>query len=236
MGVDQTRVVVGTSGWAYKEWKGIFYPSDLPAAKMLAYFAERFSGVEVNNSFYRMPKEDMLRKWTEQVPSHFTFVLKASQSITHFRRLKDVEQPVSFLIEQSAALGAHRGPIYYQLPPNMKKDLSRLKDFLALLPPEPPTVMEFRHESWFADDVYDALRSSGVAFLVSEADEESTPFVSTADWGYVRLRKSAYGPSELDGWAERVQSQSWKTAYVFFKHEDEARGPAFATDFLKLLP
>src|SRR5581483_3446749 len=191
------------------------------------------SAVEINNTFYRMPKQEVLRSWAEQVPADFTFVLKASQAITHFRRLKDVEQPVSYLLEQSEALGAHRGPIYFQLPPNMKKDLPRLQDFLTLLPSEPPTVIEFRHESWFADDVYEALRASNVAFLVSEGDEESTPFVSTADWGYLRLRRSAYGPSELDSWAERVQSQGWSTAYVFFKHEDEARGPAFAGDFIK---
>ncbi len=235
MGPDRTRVIVGTSGYSYKEWKGVFYPEKLPASEMLRFYGERFETVEINNTFYRMPKAEMLRKWTEQVPPEFTFVLKASQSITHFRRLKEVEQPVSFLLEQSSALGTHRGPIYYQLPPNMKKVLSRLKDFVALLPPEPPTVVEFRHDSWFSDDVYETLRAANVAFLVSEADDESTPFVSTADWGYVRLRRSSYGPSELDAWAERILGQGWDSAFVMFKHEDEAKGPGFARDFLKIL-
>jgi uncharacterized protein YecE (DUF72 family) len=216
--------------------KGIFYPSDLPASKMLPYYAERFKTVEINNTFYRMPKEEMLRKWTEQVPADFTFVLKASQSITHFKRLKEVEQPVSYLLEQARALGSHLGPIFYQLPPNMKKDLARLQEFLGLLPPLPRSALEFRHESWFADDVYDALRAANIAICISDADDESTPVVSTADWGYLRLRRSAYDSAALDSWTERVLSQGWTTAFTFFKHEDEARGPAFANDFLKLLP
>ncbi len=234
-GLEGTCVHVGTSAYSIKEWKGIFYPIDLPASEMLRFYAQHFQTVEINNTFYRMPKPEMFQKWNEQVPPEFKFILKASQRITHIKRLKDVADSVSYLFETAATLGDRLGGVFFQTPPNFKKDMGRLTDFLALLPPRQRCAFEFRHETWFSDDVYEALRGANAALCIADADDECTPFVSTADWGYVRLRRTLYTPADLDPWAERVRSQGWNTAYVFFKHEDEARGPMFAGDFIKLL-
>jgi uncharacterized protein YecE (DUF72 family) len=228
------KIAVGTSGFSYKEWKGTFYPAGMPESAMLRFYGERFSTVEINNTFYRMPKKEMLEKWPPQVPPGFTFVLKASQRITHIRRLKDVSEEVKFFFEQAAGLGEQLGPVLFQLPPTSRKDLARLDAFLETLPPH-PCAMEFRHQSWLADDVYAALHGHNVALCVADTDEESTPLVATADWGYLRLRGTDYPADELGKWAKRVTSQDWSAAYVFFKHEDEGRGPALAQDFLQVL-
>lgn len=226
---------MGTSGFSYKEWKGTFYPAKLPESAMLPYYAERFGTVEINNTFYRMPKREMLEKWPTQVPPSFTFVLKAAQRITHIRRLKDVADDVKYFFEQAAVLGPQLGPVLFQLPPNAKKDLERLQAFLDTLPAGRPAAMEFRNATWLSEDVYDALRSHNVALCIADTDEETTPFIPTADWGYLRLRGTDYPVTELSRWAQRVTGQDWSAAYVFFKHEDEGRGPALAQDFLKLL-
>ena len=229
------QIAVGTSGFSYKEWKGTFYPEKMPGAAMLRYYGERFGTVEINNTFYRMPKKEVLEKWPGQVPDSFTFILKASQRITHIKRLKDVESEVAYFFEQAAVLGAQLGPVLFQLPPYSKKDLGRLEDFLGTLPANRPAAMEFRNETWLSDDVYTALRDHNVALCIADTDDETTPFVATADLGYLRLRGTDYPADELAKWAERVTSQDWSTAYVFFKHEDEGRGPALAQDFLKAL-
>lgn len=228
------RVRAGTSGWSYKEWKGPFYPEKLPNDDMLRFYAERFSSVEVNNTFYRMPKGDVIAAWAEQVPADFRFVLKASQRITHFGRLKDVAEPVEYLAKAAARLGDKQGPFLLQLPPNMKKDVPRLRDFLALLPPR-ACALEFRHPTWFDDEVYETLRARGAAFVVADTGEEGDPpFVATADWGYLRLRREAYDDAALASWHERMRSTTWSEAYVFFKHEDAGTGPKLAARFLSL--
>jgi uncharacterized protein YecE (DUF72 family) len=235
------RVLVGTSGYSYKEWKGSFYPEELKEAEMLRFYAQRFRTVEINNTFYRMPGKEMLEKWTGAVPDDFTFVLKASRRITHERRLTgDVADSVAYLFSTAEVLGPRLGPIFFQLPPFLKKDVARLKDFLALLPPDRKVAFEFRHESWFDDEVFDALRAGRAALCSADTDrsgEEGAPLVPTAPWGYLRLRRQDYDDAALARWAERIQAQPWEQAFVFFKHEEGAPliWPAISR-FLKLFP
>ena len=227
------RVRAGTSGFSYKEWKGSFYPEDLPAARMLAYYSERLPAVEINNTFYRMPKPALLEGWSAEVAPEFRFVLKASQRITHFKRLKEAGDEVAYFFSVAATLGERLGPALFQLPPNLKKDLPRLEAFLETLPPGAKAAFEFRHASWFEDDVFAALRSRGAALCLAEDEELATPVVATADWGYLRLRRQDYGDADVAAWAARVQAQSWSEAYVFFKHEDAGSGPRLAAQFLE---
>jgi uncharacterized protein YecE (DUF72 family) len=226
------RVLTGTSGFSYKEWKGSFYPEDLSADEMLSYYARRLPAVEINNTFYRMPKAELLASWAEQVPDGFRFVLKASQRITHFKRLKDVGEEVGYFLRVAATLGDRLGPILFQLPPNLKKDLPRLSAFLDLLPAATRAALEFRHASWFEDDVFEALRTHGAALCIAEDEELAAPTVATAGWGYLRLRRPDYGEAEVGAWAERVRAQEWDEAYVFFKHEDAGAGPRLASEML----
>jgi uncharacterized protein YecE (DUF72 family) len=232
------NLYVGTSGYSYKEWKGTFYPEDLPAKRMLHYYAERFRTVEINNTFYRMPKASVLEAWAAEVPSppvDFKFVLKAPQRITHIQRLKEAADLVSYLLEVAGVLEERLGPLLFQLPPNFKKDVPRLRDFLALLPRERRAAFEFRHQSWFDDEVFTLLREHQAALCIAEAEDKlDVPFVSTADWGYLRLRRPDYGDAELQTWVKRVQEQNWDDAFVFFKHEDEGKGPQLAKRFLEL--
>jgi uncharacterized protein YecE (DUF72 family) len=228
------RVQVGTSGYSYKEWKGSFYPADLKADAMLAYYASKLSAVEINNTFYRMPKESMLLGWAGQVSADFTFVLKASQKITHYGRLKDVADSVSYFLKTATVLGERLGPTLFQLPPNFKKDLPRLVDFLDLLPRNWRAAFEFRHETWYDDEVCAALKAKNVALVAAEEDETPAHLVATADYGYLRLRKAAYTDAELATWAKYVKEQTWKDAFVFFKHEDGAVGPMLAGKFQAL--
>ena len=226
---------VGTSGYAYKPWKGPFYPAGLPDAGMLRYYGERFGALEINNSFYRMPKSAVLEGWAAEVPPGFRFVLKASQRITHFQRLKEAGETVGYLLKVAGALGERLGALLFQLPPNLKKDVPRLRDFLALLPPTTRAAFEFRNASWFDEEVFGLMRDHQAALCIAEAEDGlEVPFVSTADWGYLRLRLPDYGDAELAAWADRVRGQGWKDAFVFFKHEDEAKGPMLATRFLQL--
>jgi uncharacterized protein YecE (DUF72 family) len=181
-----------------------------------------------------MPKPAVLEGWAGEVPEEFRFVLKGSRAITHMRRLKDCAEPVVYLIKVAETLGKRLGPLLFQLPPNFKKDISRLGDFLALFPAGVRVALEFRHQSWFEDDVFDLLRKHGAALCIAEAEDElEIPFVSTADWGYLRLRMPGYTDAELKSWIKRIRSQPWGETYVFFKHEDEAKGPALAQKFLK---
>jgi uncharacterized protein YecE (DUF72 family) len=230
------KVRAGTSGYSYKEWKGNFYPEDLPASGMLAYYAKHFSTVEINNTFYRMPAAKVLLNWFEQVPAGFAFVLKASRRITHDKRLKDVDEEVGYLVETMAALGPKRGPLLFQTPPFFRKDLPCLRDFLGLFPQGWPAALEFRHQSWFDEEVFAVLREHNAALCLADADDElEIPFVATAAWGYLRLRRPDYSDVELGDWAKRIAGQPWKEAFVFFKHEEAGKGPQFATRFLELV-
>ncbi|HYB52570.1 MAG TPA: DUF72 domain-containing protein [Thermoanaerobaculia bacterium] len=228
------RLHAGTSGFSYKEWKGTFYPEDLPAAGMLRYYAERLSAVEINNTFYRMPRAAMLTAWAEQVPPGFVFVLKASQRITHQKRLKDAADNVAYFFNQAASLGDRLGPVLFQLPPNLKKDVPRLADFLTVLPESARAAFEFRHESWFDEETYGALASSGAALCLAEDEDLATPLVATAGWGYARLRRQDYTSGDLESRALQYRSQAWTDLFVFFKHEEGGRGPALAADFTHL--
>ena len=226
---------VGTSGYSYKEWKGSFYPEKIPAKDMLRYYSERLSTVEINATFYRMPQPSMLENWKEQVPGPFRFALKASQRITHFKRLKETDEETKYFLETAAVLGDQLGVVLFQMPPNMKKDLPRLETFLRLLPPTTPAAFEFRHPTWFDDDVLDLLRSQNRPLVVSDTDDLPTTHIDkTADWGYLRLRRVNYSEENLVEWAARIRDQHWKETFLFFKHEDAGTGPRLAAQFLKI--
>ena len=232
------QVLVGTSGYSYKEWKGNFYPEDAKPQDMLRLYGGRLKTVEINNTFYRMPSEKMLLAWTEQVPEDFSFVLKASRRITHQHRLKaGAQESLSYLLQTSMALGSRLGPMLFQLPPNMPKDVPRLAEFLELLPNRWPAAFEFRHDSWFDDDVYETLRARGAALVLADNDSDDEPVAiqSTAPFGYLRLRREAYDDAMLRAWVERIASQPWDKAYVFFKHEEAGAGPRLAERFNELL-
>ncbi len=228
------NLYVGTSGYSYKEWKGTFYPNDLPDKQMLHHYGERFRSVEINNTFYRMPKASVLEAWASEVPADFKFVLKASQRITHFQRLKDVRDLVEYLLDTAGTLKERLGSLLFQLPPNLQKDVPRLREFLLLLPPNRRAAFEFRHQSWFDEEVFGLLREHQSALCIAEAENDlEIPFVSTADWGYLRLRRPDYGDAELKSWSERVRQQAWQDAFIFFKHEEEGKGPQMAKRFLE---
>ena len=213
------RVLIGTSGYSYKPWKGSFYPEDLPEAEMLRFYATRFPTVEVNNTFYRMPTRPVVERWAEETPEGFHFVLKAPQRFTHQARLRATDA-LPYFFETASALGGKLGPVLFQLPPNFKKDLERLRGFLAALPKDRRTAFEFRHESWFDEDVFSALREAGAALCAADTDEAEATVLPTAEWGYLRLRRADYGDEALRAWAERIRSQPWQEAFVFFKHEE----------------
>jgi uncharacterized protein YecE (DUF72 family) len=222
---------VGTSGYSYKEWKGDFYPEDIAPADMLAFYSTRLAAVEINNTFYRLPKQAVLESWCDQVPGAFRFAIKASRRITHMRRLKDTDSEMQFLIGNLQSMGTRLGAILFQLPPNLKVDLPRLEAFLELLPARAPAAFEFRHPSWFNDAVLEALRRRNCALVHvdgHEDDEETSPgaMVSTADWGYLRLRREDYDAAAVAAWRARIEAQPWREAYVFFKHE--TLGPRLA--------
>jgi uncharacterized protein YecE (DUF72 family) len=232
------EILVGTSGYSYKEWKGSFYPEDLPASKMLSYYAERFSTVEINNTFYRMPEAKTLEGWKKQVPAHFRFILKSPQRITHQKKLVDAGDDARHLFTTAEVLGDQLGPVLFQLPPFSRKDAAKLKSFIAELPAGKQVAFEFRHASWFDDEIYSVLRERNIALCLSDTDEsteEDRRIVPTADFGYTRLRRTMYAEGEIAQWAEKIKSQPWKTAHVFFKHEDEGKGPKFANEFLAAL-
>jgi uncharacterized protein YecE (DUF72 family) len=235
VGGATVQLYVGTSGYAYKEWKGSFYPADLPADGMLRYYGERFATVEINNTFYRLPKSSVVESWAAEVPAGFRFVLKASRRITHIKRLKDASEPVSYFLKAAGVLKERLGALLFQLPPNLKKDAPRLADFLALLPAGTRAALEFRHSSWFDDEVFDLLRRRGIAMCIAEAEDcVEVPFTSTADWGYVRLRMVEYSDADLRVWAERIGQQAWRETFVFFKHEEAGTGPKLAVKFLSI--
>ena len=224
----------GTSGWSFKEWKGSFYPKDLPDDGMLTYYAGRFPTVEINNTFYRMPRENVLLDWASKVPGDFRFAIKASQRITHFGRLKpdEVGDSVEYFTRMTNELGERRAPTLFQLPPNLKKDLPRLREFLALLPRGWRSAFEFRHSSWFEDDVYAALGERDAALCIADHDDFETPSVRTASWGYARLHRLTYDAPALAAWRERLESLGGEELYVFFKHDETAgSGPTAAQAF-----
>jgi uncharacterized protein YecE (DUF72 family) len=227
--MTNSRIVAGASGYSFKEWKGNFYPDKIKPEDMLTFYAERLPTVEINNTFYRLPSASMLENWAATTPQAFRLAIKASRRITHIARLKveTAAEPTNYLYRNLEALGAKRGPVLFQLPPNLKKDLPRLTAFLGLLPDGHRAAFEFRNDTWFADDVYDALKTSGASLCLSEREDNAPPpLVETAPWGYVRLRLETYSDGDLQQWARRLEATSWQQIFVYFMHEPTA--PAYA--------
>ena len=230
------RFLFGTSGFSYKEWKGEFYPAKLPEKEMLAYYASRFSTVEINYTFRRLPSASAVESWARQTPNSFRFVLKARQVITHFKRLQNVEKETDDFLGVASLLGERQGPILFQLPPNFTKDVARLDAFLIHLGGRARVAFEFRHGSWLDDEVYDCLRSHAAALCIADADAlPRTEFVATADWAFLRLRNETYDDKELREWIRQIKAQKWKEVFVFFKHEETGTGPKLAVRFGELL-
>jgi uncharacterized protein YecE (DUF72 family) len=229
------RLSVGTSGFSYAQWRGPFYPADLPASDMLAWYATRLPAVEINNTFYRLPRRSVLEGWAAEVPESFRFAVKASRRITHQKRLKDAGDETRYLVDTTRALGARLGALLFQLPPNLKRDLERFDRFLEELPAGTRAAFEFRHPSWLDPSVLERLRARGFAWVVNDDDEgEPADFLVTAPWVYLRLRREAYPREQLAAWAGRIRARDLEEAFVFFKHEDAGAGPRLAAEFAEV--
>jgi uncharacterized protein YecE (DUF72 family) len=229
---------VGTSGYNYPEWRGSFYPEKLAAAKMLPYYAERFATVEINYTFYRAPTEKILDGWSRATPENFKLTLKAPKRITHDSRLRNCGDAVRQFLETVALLGPKLGALLFQLPPNLKKDLALFDDFLSAFPPRVCAAFEFRHASWLSDDIYGRLRERNLALCVADSERLSTPVEVTADYGYFRLRDEGYTPEHIAAWARIIEEKTsaCQDVFVYFKHEEEGKGPEFARLLMQHLP
>jgi uncharacterized protein YecE (DUF72 family) len=228
---------IGTSGFQYTEWKGNFYPEDLPAAKMLPFYSERLNTTEINYTFHRIPSAKTIDNWKQLTPEKFRFALKAPQKITHWMKLRDCADTLRYFCDTVSALGEKLGPILFQLPPNFKKDTFILADFVNSLPNELAAAFEFRHESWFADDVWEIFKSGNVALCLNETADFAAPKIPTANFGYLRLRREDYAKTDIERWAlfVREQKSNWKDAFVYFKHEESGIGPAWAREMVQIL-
>jgi uncharacterized protein YecE (DUF72 family) len=228
---------VGTSGYNYPEWRGSFYPEKFPTAKMLAFYAERLATVEINYTFYRSPKPDILAGWSRQTPPHFKFTLKAPKRITHDARLRDCAQSLKYFLDTAATLGAKLGMFLFQLPPYFRKDLAVLDAFLEIVPGGTRAAFEFRHSSWLSDEVFERLRASNLTLCVADSEKMTTPVEVTSDYGYFRLRDEGYTPADIEQWARTIQEKTsrCREVYVYFKHEEAGKGPQFARQLLAAL-
>ncbi len=229
------KIYVGTSGYGYKEWKGRFYPEKISPEEMLRFYSERLGAVEINNTFYRMPKENVLASWAEQVPDDFVFALKAPQVITHLKRLRNVDAETEYLFRSLSILGRKLGPVLFQFPKSFRADRPALEVFLSLIPGNMSCAFEFRSPSWLDVEILDLLRKNGCSLCIADVDElPANEIIGTASWGYLRLRRSDYTDADLSQWREKILSQEWERAFVFFKHEEEAKGPEMAMRFREL--
>jgi len=226
------KIFIGTSGYSYKEWKGKFYPAKIPPREMLRFYGERLTAVEINNTFYHFPKVSVLASWAEQVPEAFVFALKAPQVITHLKRLRDVSEQTEYFFRTLSVLGRKLGPVLFQFPKSFPADRAVLEDFLALIPPNFSCAFDFRNPSWFAGEILDLLRKWGCSLCLEDMDENPAQEITpTAAWGYLRLRRAGYADADLSRWLERILEQKWEKAFVFFKHEEGAKGPETAMRF-----
>jgi uncharacterized protein YecE (DUF72 family) len=228
---------IGTSGFQYAEWKGKFYPEDLPAAKMLPFYAEHLTTTEINYTFHRIPAAKTIENWCKLTPATFRFGLKAPQRITHWSKLRDCGDTVRYFCEVISGLGDRLGPILFQLPPTLKKDADVLSAFLRELPSAMRSAFEFRHESWFDDEIFDLLKSNKAALCIADMENLATPKIATTDWGYLRLRREDYAKIDIERWAEfvREQKERWSDAFIYFKHEEAGIGPKLAREMKELL-
>jgi uncharacterized protein YecE (DUF72 family) len=234
-GRKDVKIYVGTSGYGYKGWKGIFYPEKISPKEMLRFYSERLGAVEINNTFYHMPTEGVLTSWAEQVPDDFVFALKAPQVITHLKRLRNVGEETDYLFRTLSVLDRKLGPVLFQFPGSFHADHPALKDFLDLIP-DMSCAFEFRSSSWLDVEILDLLRERGYSLCTADTDENpANEIINTAPWGYLRLRRSDYTDADLSQWMERILSQKWDKAFVFFKHEEEAEGPQMAIRFRELI-
>ncbi len=230
------KIHVGTSGFAYKEWKGKFYPEKISPKELLRFYSSRLNTVEINNTFYHMPNAGVLTSWADQVPRDFVFALKAPQVITHMKQLRHVSSESRYLFKSISVLERKLGPVLFQFPPSFRIDAAALEEFLALIPRGTPCAFEFRGPSRLDAGTLDLLRAKGHSLCIADADESPAhEIISTADWGYLRLRRSDYTETDLSQWAEKVLSQKWEQVFVFFKHEDGARGPELAMRFHEVI-
>ena len=231
------KIWVGTSGFQYPEWKGNFYPEDLPTAGMLPFYADRFLTTEINYTFHRIPVAKTIDNWNHLTPETFCFALKAPQKITHFAKLRDCADTLRYFYDVVSGLGKKLGPVLFQLPPNFKKDTLVLGDFINGLPEGLRAAFEFRHESWFDDEVFETLRARNAALCIADTEMLETPKISTAEYGYLRLRRQDYEKSDVQRWAEfvREQKQNWQDAFIYFKHEEAGIGPKLARQMMEVL-
>jgi uncharacterized protein YecE (DUF72 family) len=229
------KIFIGTSGYSYKEWKGKFYPARIAPQEMLRFYADRLTTVEINNTFYHMPTEPVLASWAAQVPDDFIFALKAPQVITHLKRLRNVDEEAEYLFRTLSLLDRKLGPVLFQFPQSFRANRPVLEDFLSLIPENISCAFEFRHPSWLEAEILDLLRGRGCSLCLADTDENPiNEVVKTAPWGYLRLRRADYTAADLSQWLERILAQNWERAFVFFKHEDEAKGPEMALRFRDL--
>jgi uncharacterized protein YecE (DUF72 family) len=228
---------VGTSGYNYPEWRGSFYPEKMAAAKMLPYYAERFTTVEINYTFYRVPNTKILAAWHAETPPGFRLTLKAPKRITHIAKLRDCGELLAYFMKTAATLGPKLGAILFQLPPYLRRDLTLLDEFLAQLPAHTCAAFEFRHASWMDAEVFARLRARNLALCVADSEKFSTPVELTADYGYFRLRDEGYSGEDLARWAGviREKAGACRDVFVYFKHEEAGKGPEFARALLQAL-
>src|SRR6476659_9232571 len=231
------NIWIGTSGFQYPEWKGTFYPETLPLAKMLAFYAEQFATTEVNYTFRRIPSVKTLERWALETPECFVFSLKAPQKVTHFAKLRDCTDTLRYFHQTVSALGAKLGPVLFQLPPSFKKDAIILAAFLDEIPSGMRAAFEFRHASWFDDEVFSLLKTRNAALCIADSEKLNTPAIATADFGYLRLRREDYESSDIARWAETVRkhAESWSDVFIYFKHEEAGIGPKLAKEMTGLL-
>jgi uncharacterized protein YecE (DUF72 family) len=234
IGDKEMRTWIGTSGFQYAEWKGTFYPPDLPANKMLPYFAGRLSTTEINYTFHRIPSPKTIENWLAQTPANFRFALKAPQKITHFAKLRDCHDTMAYFCRVISALGDRLGPVLFQLPPNFKKDAEVLSAFLRELPAI-RAAFEFRHASWLDEEIFALLRSRNVALCLADTEKLPAPTVATADYGYLRLRREDYTNEDVARWIDFVRQKEgdWRETFVYFKHEESGVGPKLAGQMMK---
>jgi uncharacterized protein YecE (DUF72 family) len=234
---DKIMIYVGTSGYSYVEWKGSFYPKDLPTSKMFAFYCDHFRTVEINNTFYRLPTRTMVENWKKSTPPDFKLTFKAPRQITHILRLKKCAETLGLFLDSIQAAEEKLGTVLFQLPPFLKQDFPVLSDFLELLPKSINAVFEFRHESWLNSKTFDLLKEKNIALCIADSEKMHTPLIETADFGYLRLRDEGYTSKDIEGWAEVIRERLsvWKDIYVYFKHEEKGKGPEFARALMKII-